>query len=254
MNKTDKVKEDFAKRLHQAMDIKGYPMRGRARILSKEFEVSDKGASKWLNGEAIPETSKIPLIAKFLNVNSEWLLSGAKLLSESSNGTLTEIEVEVYEDGDPVPEGYVAIDYYPEVKASAGLGCINIEGHSPYKMYLPIIEVSEFGANPDTSKIFKVDGESMIPDLFPNQRISIDTSAKKIYDGEIYAFLKGDELKIKLLFSWPDQGPGGFKAVSRNPDKVRYPDEYYSPARIEAENVQILGQYWWKAEGRKVRR
>ena len=75
-NKTDKMKEDFAKRLHEAMDKENYPLRGRARVLSKEFGISDKGAGKWLNGDAIPETSKIPLLANFLNVSSEWLLSG----------------------------------------------------------------------------------------------------------------------------------------------------------------------------------
>lgn len=73
---TDRIKEEFAKRLHLAMDTKGYPLRGRARILSQEFKISDKGAGKWLNGEAIPETSKIPLLASFLGVNSEWLISG----------------------------------------------------------------------------------------------------------------------------------------------------------------------------------
>lgn len=78
-NKTDQVKEDFAKRLHEAMDMENYPLRGRARILSKEFGISDKGAGKWLNGDAIPETSKIPLLADFLNVSSEWLLSGLSL-------------------------------------------------------------------------------------------------------------------------------------------------------------------------------
>jgi len=45
--------------------------------LSKEFGVSDKGAGKWLNGEAIPETSKIPVLAQFLKTNAEWLLSGS---------------------------------------------------------------------------------------------------------------------------------------------------------------------------------
>lgn len=74
--KTDRVKEEFAKRLHNAMDKKGYPLRGRARVLSKEFHISDKGAGKWLNGESIPETSKIPHLANFLKVNAEWLLTG----------------------------------------------------------------------------------------------------------------------------------------------------------------------------------
>lgn len=76
-NKTDEIKQAFAQRLHEAMDAQGYSKRGRARILSKEFGISDKGAGKWLNGEAIPETSKIPILARFLNINAEWLLSGS---------------------------------------------------------------------------------------------------------------------------------------------------------------------------------
>ena len=59
---------------------------------------------------------------------------------------------------------------------------------------------------------------------------------------------------MKYLFNWNEMGLGGFKAVSRNDDKVRYPDEYYSPDRIKSENVQIHGQYWWKSETRKIRR
>ena len=38
MNRSmDKVKEDFAKRINEAMELKGFPVRGRARVLSKEF-------------------------------------------------------------------------------------------------------------------------------------------------------------------------------------------------------------------------
>lgn len=173
---------------------------------------------------------------------------------EKSNGTFTNLEIEIYEDGDPIPEGYMAIDYYPEIRASAGNGYLNIEHGSPYKLYLPITEVLYYGANAESSKIFRVEGESMVPDLLDGQPISIDTSARKVFDGEIYAFIKNNELKIKYLFEWNDEGKGGFKAVSRNPDKVRYPDEYYSPSRIEEENIYILGQYWWKSEGRKVKR
>jgi transcriptional regulator with XRE-family HTH domain len=93
-NELEKVKEEFAGRLNLAMDEKGYPVRGRARVLSKEFSVSDKGAGKWINGEAIPETSKIPLIAAFLGINTEWLLSGVgemRPLSQSQTlGTMTQ--------------------------------------------------------------------------------------------------------------------------------------------------------------------
>lgn len=85
--KTDKVKEEFSMRLQRAMDNKGYPVRGRARVLSKEFQISDKGAGKWLNGDAIPETSKIPVLASFLGVNAEWLLTGNTSISHENTET-----------------------------------------------------------------------------------------------------------------------------------------------------------------------
>lgn len=211
----------------------------------------------------------LPMIAKFLDVDTYWLTSGEepkklKTLSiedirkKFSNPTseLTDLNLGVgtNDDDDFAPEGFVAIDYYPEIRASAGNGYINLEDTSPHKMFIPTFDVLSFGASAPHCKIFNVDGESMIPELYPDQKVSVDMSAKKIYDGEIYAFTKGSELKIKILFNWGEEGQGGFRAVSRNPDKVRFPDEYYSPALIESENINIVGQYWMKIDMRKVRR
>ncbi|AZK37469.1 helix-turn-helix transcriptional regulator [Acinetobacter baumannii] len=245
---------DFAKRLNEALDEMAIPVRGRAVLLASKFEVSAKAAGKWLNGESIPEMTKLIDIALWLGKGVEWLLTGSERSTLKENGRITDLEILTYEDGDPIPDGYMAIDFYDDVYASAGGGYLNIEQPSAVEMLFPINELRKYDVKPEYAKVFIVDGESMVPDLYPGQRISIDTSAKKIYDGEIYAFLKGDELKVKILFDWDEMGKGGFKAVSRNPDKVRFPDEYYSPARIEADNIQIVGQYWWKAEGRRVRR
>ncbi|MDN5479624.1 MAG: LexA family transcriptional regulator [Chryseobacterium sp.] len=215
------------------------------------------------------KSSYLPEIAKFLGVDVDWLKNGTETKSfktlsfdeikqkfgePKSNQSESTSDIGVYEYGDPVPDGFTAIDYYPEVKASAGNGYINLEESSPYKIFIPTVEVITSGASATHCKIINVDGESMIPDLYPDQKVSVDMSAKKIYDGEIYAFTKGSELKIKILFNWGEEGQGGFKAVSRNPDKVRFPDEYYSPAQIESENIHIIGQFWMKIDIRKVRR
>ena len=252
-------------RIQQKLDEKGLKVADLARATKK----SPVAAGKWVHGDSTPKAEALKVIASFLEVSDDWLLTGKesstfKTLSideirqrfGSSNSDPLDINtsIGIYENGDPIPEGFVAIDYYPEIKASAGNGYINLEDSSPYKMFIPTADVAKFGASPEHSKIFKVDGESMVPDLYPDQKISVDTSAKKIYDGEIYAFTKGSELKIKILFTWAQEGSGGFKAVSRNPDKVRYPDEYYSPAQIESEHIQVIGQYWLKIDGRKVRR
>lgn len=215
------------------------------------------------------KSSYLPMIAEFLNVDTYWLTTGdepkklktlsiedirKKFSNPASDLTDLNLGVTTNSEDDIAPEGFVAIDYYPEIKASAGNGYINLEDTSPYKMFIPTIDVLSFGASAPHCKIFNVDGESMIPELYPDQKVSVDMSAKKIYDGEIYAFTKGSELKIKILFNWGDEGKGGFRAVSRNPDKVRFPDEYYSPALIESENINIVGQYWMKIDMRKVRR
>lgn len=210
-------------------------------------------------------------VATVFNADPNWIINGEeqkkfKTLSfdeikkkfGESKTAVSEIEndngIRFYNFEDSAPEGYTAIDYFPEVKASAGNGYINLEESSPYKLFIPDNEIMISGASSSHCKIINVDGESMMPDLYPDQKVSIDMSATKIYDGEIYAFTKGSELKIKILFNWGEEGQGGFRAVSRNFDKVRYPDEYYSPAQIELDNIRIIGQLWWKQEVRKVRR
>ena len=68
----------FARRLNQALDANGYPLKGQGRqtAVAKRFDVSQKGARKWLEAESIPEMKRLPAIASVLGVTVEWLLSG----------------------------------------------------------------------------------------------------------------------------------------------------------------------------------
>lgn len=237
--------------------------------IADSIGVSKTSVIYWEKDENVPKHESLIALAGLLGTSTEWLLTGKESKSfkplsfdqikqkfgePKSNQSESTSDIGVYEYGDPVPDGFTAIDYYPEVKASAGNGYINLEESSPYKIFIPTVEVITSGASATHCKIINVDGESMIPDLYPDQKVSVDMSAKKIFDGEIYAFTKGSELKIKILFNWGEEGQGGFRAVSRNPDKVRFPDEYYSPAQIESENIHIIGQFWMKIDIRKVRR
>lgn len=223
--------------------------------------LSAQAATNWKKGKIGRDTLKS--LAQATGVNSGWLLDGeGEMLSsashqnshEKSNASLSNIEVEVYEEGDPVPEGYVAIDYYEDVFVSAGCGYLNLEEPSTKKMLFPTNLIKECNVQPASTKVIHVRGESMFPKLKDGQAISVDMSAKTIYDGEIYAFQVGDDTKIKYLFNWNEQGKGGFKAVSANSDKNQFPDEYYSPTRIESEDVSIIGQYWWKQVVKRIRR
>lgn len=230
----------------------------RQRNLTQQKIADALGVSKtsviyWEKDENVPKHESLIALAKTLGTTTEWLLSGVGV-PEKSNADIAKMEVGIYQAGDPVPDGYVAIDYYDDVYVSAGNGYLNLEKPSNNKMLFPVDLIKECNVEPATTKVIHVRGESMFPKLKDGQAISIDMSAKTIYDGEIYAFQVGDDTKIKYLFNWNDEGKGGFKAVSANSDKNQFPDEYYSPSRIESEGISVLGQYWWKQVVKRIRR
>lgn len=221
--------------------------------LADAIGVSKTSVIYWEKDENLPKHESLMALAKVLKTTSQWLLSGVPI-PEKSNADIATMEVGIYQDGDPIPDGYVAIDYYDDVYVSAGNGYLNLEKPSNNKMLFPVDLIRECNVEPSTTKVIHVRGESMFPKLKDGQAISIDMSARTIYDGEIYAFQVGDDTKIKYLFNWNNEGKGGFKAVSANSDKNQFPDEYYSPDRIESEGVSILGQYWWKQVVKRIRR
>lgn len=230
----------------------------RQRNLTQQKIADALGVSKtsviyWEKDENVPKHESLIALARTLGTTTEWLLNGVAS-PEKSNADIAKMEVGIYQAGDPVPDGYVAIDYYDDVFVSAGNGYLNLEKPSNNKMLFPVDLIKECNVEPATTKVIHVRGESMFPKLKDGQAISIDMSAKTIYDGEIYAFQVGDDTKIKYLFNWNDEGKGGFKAVSANSDKNQFPDEYYSPSRIESEGISVLGQYWWKQVVKRIRR
>lgn len=75
---TDDARFKFSERLHLALDTNNIPPKGSGRysVVAKMFHVSQKGARKWLEGEAIPTTKRIQGMSERLNVRGEWLLTG----------------------------------------------------------------------------------------------------------------------------------------------------------------------------------
>lgn len=68
----------FAARLNEALDEIQFPMKGygRQQSLADRMHVSQKGARKWLEGEAMPEQFRVVDLARWLDVNFEWLATG----------------------------------------------------------------------------------------------------------------------------------------------------------------------------------
>lgn len=71
-------KSAFAKRLNELCDDMNVPPKGKNRQahVACLFDVSQKGARKWLEGEGFPSTENLILIARWSNVRYDWLLTG----------------------------------------------------------------------------------------------------------------------------------------------------------------------------------
>lgn len=163
---TDKVKEEFSKRLHTAMDAAGYPVRGRARVLSQKFSISDKGAGKWLNADAIPETSKIPLLANFLKVNSEWLISGSGEMTLNINPNKEKFDSNT---SNRFPIAGRLIPVISWIQAGSWTTVEAVPAGTQFEEWLP--------PNPKCGKHgygLEVVGESMLPDFRPHDKIYVN--------------------------------------------------------------------------------
>lgn len=232
----NKIKEDFAKRINEAMESKGYPVRGRARVLSKEFEVSDKGAGKWLKGEAIPETSKLPLLAEFLGVSTEWLMNGSEIVANNGSIRIAPIE---FRSGESKPTN-VRIPVHKDIRASCGVGIENfLEDVSEYLDIDPyILKVMGVKTKPENLRIIYSDEYSMWPTVAPNSPLFIDISDKDpdaIKNGNVYVFTHNHELRMKRIFV-SYAGSKTVRLASDNPDKVRYPDEFITNEQLNEIN------------------
>lgn len=71
-------KAAFSRRLNAVLDWKGFAEKnqGRQTKLAALFKTSQKGARKWLEGEAIPRLENIRAIAQKFDVHIEWIHYG----------------------------------------------------------------------------------------------------------------------------------------------------------------------------------
>lgn len=201
-----------------------------------------------------PRQSVIKQYADYFGVSEQDLvysdLTAEPRPYSEPNAILTDKQIEIWTDGDTPPDGMISIEFLPDITASLGNGHANEDYTEKSQLWFSENTINRCNVNPQSAKAIRVAGDSMLPELTDGQVIAIDTSATRIFDGEIYAFRKGHETKVKYLFRTHD----GFKAVSRNDDKLRYPDEIYTATDITNENIEILGQFWWKSETRRIKR
>lgn len=101
MRRTQINNNEIAARMNKALNLMPEIPKDRSRItaIAKLFTESNQTIRKWLIGDAnkkttLPYVSKLPEIAKILNVNVNWLLSGDGLMRpEGSQPAIIDISV-----------------------------------------------------------------------------------------------------------------------------------------------------------------
>ena len=94
-------KQAFSARLREICAEKQLPDRGRQSALASLFSVTPNAARKWLLGLGLPETEVAIRIAKWADVNYEWLMTGRGLMRGDKVPTRALVVDEVLRRGTP---------------------------------------------------------------------------------------------------------------------------------------------------------
>lgn len=193
----------FHLRLQQKLNEKGL----KPADLARAADVSGVAAGKWVHGESQPKAQKLKMIARFLGVSDDWLLTGKEASKLDNNVDLSQ---KIIIKGRPVP----VISW---VQAGDWTGMDSVPLGTQFEEWLP--------PNPDSGKNgygLIVVGSSMKPDFKPSDRIYVNPDIQTCdlqtddlvivsCSGESEATFKkliveGDNKYLQPLNpNWPDQ-------------------------------------------------
>ncbi|MCU8168394.1 helix-turn-helix domain-containing protein [Vibrio vulnificus] len=200
----------FSDRLKTHRKLKGLTQTSIAQSIG----LSKVAISRWERGHSVPSGDILKVLAKILEVDVEWLLTGKNNLE---------------------CESVALVDFYDDVVASAGNGYSN-ESERAEQYPLPVSIVNNEGAK--NLACIRVKGKSMMPVLADGSIVALNTNKNLIRDGMMYVIRQGDLLRVKILIETPEH----IIIRSYNPD---FKDEYFAKHTVPDEDFVIVGQVIW---------
>lgn len=249
MNSSDDAKIAFAKRLNDTLAVKGYIQRGRAQRLKREakFKISDRAINKWLKAEALPDHHNIEVLAKFLDVNFNWLAAGQGEKTAQPNISVSAQQIkdlETIKNSNTVQvsddaEGMIEIPLYG-VYFCCGDGDTNCEFQEiKGTRRFPPSFFRERNIQPENFKLVCASNGSMAPYINDKDEVGLNLASTEVHDGKVYAILLDGDRMFKQIFR---EAGGALRLHSFNAD---YPDRL-----VTAENHQsliIVGEQVYRA-------
>lgn len=142
------------------------------------------------------EEIDIPKITEITNAKS-----GAWYARQARNSNIPQADLialnNYYVGIDLIEEGTISIDYFPEILASCGVGCL-IPTESKEKLKVTKDVISDYSPSKRYS-IVNAYGDSMQPFIRDKDLLVVEHTTEQIKDGRVYIFRYENALYVKRL-------------------------------------------------------
>lgn len=207
--------------------------------VGKKIGVSKTSIKNWEDGENSPKVEHIQALAKFFDVDFNWLLSGKG--SAKKDGTpVNQVEfqeISDWDDNEPLDAGEVEIVFYKDLSFACGHGTDGIAYQDETRrLRLSRKTLDSRGTTKDQVFAARVFNNSMEPTINDGDTIIVDRSKTKIKDGYIFAIEHGGLFLCKRLYRMPNNG---IRVVSDN--SIEYQEFVLSEQEQIDQNFNIIG-------------
>ncbi|WP_223538697.1 S24 family peptidase [Pseudomonas sp. BF-R-12] len=201
-------------------------------------------------------TGKVPLnveallkLAKTLDFNASEVSS--RLMStiasvqppERIQPSVSMSDIKPWDDETPLDDDEVYVPFLQEVELAAGSGRFVIEENDHSRLRFFKHDLRRNNVQFTNARCVTVRGNSMLPVLKDGATVGVNTGKNSfgdITDGDLYAINHHGQLRVKQVYRLPT----GIRLRSFNRDE--HPDEDYSFAEIQEQQIAILGHvFWW---------
>ncbi|MDI2595366.1 XRE family transcriptional regulator [Pseudomonas sp. N3-W] len=152
-------------------------------------------------------------------------------------------DIQPWDEDTPLDDDEVYVPFLREVELAAGSGRFAIEENEGAKLRFFKTDLRRNNVQFVNAKCVLVSGNSMLPVLRDGATVGINVgknSLSDIVDGDMYAIAHHGQLRVKQLYRLPS----GIRLRSFNRDE--HPDEDYTFADIQDQQISILGHvFWW---------
>jgi phage repressor protein C with HTH and peptisase S24 domain len=206
----------------------------RAGLTQTSISDLERGKSK--------ATAFAAQIASVCGVSPMWLAEGVgDMLKGVSNVSMSDIRP--WDDNTPLDDDEVYVPFLREVELAAGSGRFVIAENDSARLRFFKKDLRHNNVQFNNAKCVVVSGNSMLPVLRDGATVGMNVgknSLGDIVDGDMYAINHNGQLRVKQVYRLPS----GIRLRSFNRDE--HPDEDYTFAEIQEQQLAILGHvFWW---------